>query len=148
MTPAAASRALGPERRAIAGEGRRPGAGMGRGRSRTRVAPKAAEAPPVAAEESASSLASDVDAERADELREAASRGGPRGPGSGGKGRSRREREKLTNWPVPAGHERKITSKIRASQAKRRRRQQRTGGARARGPAKAKKQRTTGNLAL
>ncbi|KAL8198754.1 UNVERIFIED_CONTAM: hypothetical protein K2H54_022676 [Gekko kuhli] len=110
---------------------------MGRGRSRTRAAPKP-EIPPVAPEESASSLVSDAEAERVDELREAVARGGPRGPGSGGKGRSRREREQLTNWPVPAGHERKIASKIRASLTKRRRRQQRTGGARTRGPAKSK----------
>lgn len=111
---------------------------MGRGRSRTRTAPKCIQTPPVAPEESASSVALDPETERADELREAVARGGPRGPGSGGKGRSRREREQLTNWPVPAGHERKISSKIRATLAKRRRRQQRTGGARTRGPAKPK----------
>ncbi|KAG6937714.1 nuclear protein 2, transcriptional regulator, partial [Chelydra serpentina] len=50
---------------------------------------------------------------------------GPRGPGSGGKGRSRRERELRTNRYLPAGHERKITQKLRNSQAKRRRREQR-----------------------
>ncbi|XP_060115274.1 nuclear protein 2 isoform X2 [Heteronotia binoei] len=118
---------------------------MGRGRSQTRRAAKVAKAPPVAPEESASSLVSDVEAEaeQVDELREAVSRGGPRGLGSGGKGRSRREREQNTNWPVPAGHERKISSKIRATLAKRRRRQQRTGGTRARGPAKAKAAETT-----
>uniref|UniRef100_A0A8C0GXL1 Nuclear protein 2, transcriptional regulator n=1 Tax=Chelonoidis abingdonii TaxID=106734 RepID=A0A8C0GXL1_CHEAB len=46
--------------------------------------------------------------------------GGPRGPGSGGKGRSRRERELRTNRYLPAGHERKIAQKLRNSQAKRR----------------------------
>ncbi|KAM9117610.1 nuclear protein 2 [Pangshura tecta] len=50
---------------------------------------------------------------------------GPRGPGSGGKGRSRRERELRTNRHLPAGHERKIAQKLRNSQAKRRRREQR-----------------------
>ncbi|XP_030392756.1 nuclear protein 2 [Gopherus evgoodei] len=50
---------------------------------------------------------------------------GPRGPGSGGKGRSRRERELRTNRYLPAGHERKIAQKLRNSQAKRRRREQR-----------------------
>uniref|UniRef100_A0A8C8RES4 Uncharacterized protein n=1 Tax=Pelusios castaneus TaxID=367368 RepID=A0A8C8RES4_9SAUR len=50
---------------------------------------------------------------------------GPRGPGSGGKGRSRRERELRTNRSLPAGHERKIAQKLRNSQAKRRRREQR-----------------------
>ncbi|CAM4575758.1 unnamed protein product [Lepidochelys kempii] len=50
---------------------------------------------------------------------------GPRGPGSGGKGRSRRERELRTNRYLPAGHERKLAQKLRNSQAKRRRREQR-----------------------
>ncbi|XP_038231165.1 nuclear protein 2 [Dermochelys coriacea] len=50
---------------------------------------------------------------------------GPRGPGSGGKGRSRRERELRTNRYLPAGHERKLAQKLRNSQAKRRRWEQR-----------------------
>uniref|UniRef100_A0A8C6Y3C9 Uncharacterized protein n=1 Tax=Naja naja TaxID=35670 RepID=A0A8C6Y3C9_NAJNA len=63
---------------------------------------------------------SEWEEERVARLRERAWRDGPRGPGSGGKGRSRRSREQRTNWRVPAGHERKITAKIRASLAKRR----------------------------
>lgn len=39
------------------------------------------------------------------------------------KGRSRRERELRTNWPVPGGHERKITQKLLNGQRKRRQRQ-------------------------
>lgn len=39
------------------------------------------------------------------------------------KGRSRRERELRTNWPLPGGHERKITQKLLNGQRKRRQRQ-------------------------
>lgn len=40
------------------------------------------------------------------------------------KGRTRRERELRTNWPVPGGHERKIAQKLLNGQRKRRQRQQ------------------------
>ncbi|XP_053131246.1 nuclear protein 2 [Hemicordylus capensis] len=73
------------------------------------------------------------EAERVEQLRERAWRWGPRGPDSGGKGRSRREREQRSNWAVPAGHERKIATKLRASLAKRRRREQKRGAAAAGG---------------
>ncbi|XP_063002875.1 nuclear protein 2 [Elgaria multicarinata webbii] len=88
---------------------------MRRGRSRCKAAAAAAAvatAPPGGRRESCSP---------AEQLGERAWRGGPRGPGAGGKGRSRREQEQRTNWPVPAGHERKVAAKIRASLAKRRR---------------------------
>ncbi|XP_034844638.1 nuclear protein 2 [Mirounga leonina] len=39
------------------------------------------------------------------------------------KGRTRRERELRTNWPVPGGHERKIAQKLLNGQRKRRQRQ-------------------------
>nr|XP_012419585.1 PREDICTED: nuclear transcriptional regulator 1-like protein [Odobenus rosmarus divergens] len=39
------------------------------------------------------------------------------------KGRTRRERERRTNWPVPGGHERKIAQKLLNGQRKRRQRQ-------------------------
>lgn len=38
------------------------------------------------------------------------------------KGRTRRERELRTNWPVPGGHERKIAEKLLNGQRKRRQR--------------------------
>ncbi|XP_070591163.1 nuclear protein 2 [Erythrolamprus reginae] len=87
------------------GEGRRAAMRSGRNVSR---------APSSGSEES------EWEEERVARLRERAWRDGPRGPGSGGKGRSRRSREQRTNWRVPAGHERKITAKIRATLAKRR----------------------------
>ncbi|EQB77986.1 hypothetical protein CB1_000556007 [Camelus ferus] len=39
------------------------------------------------------------------------------------KGRTRRERELRTNWPVRGGHERKIAQKLLNGQRKRRQRQ-------------------------
>ncbi|XP_044089472.1 nuclear protein 2 [Neovison vison] len=39
------------------------------------------------------------------------------------KGRTRRERELRTNWPVPGGHERKVAQKLLSGQRKRRQRQ-------------------------
>uniref|UniRef100_A0A8C5RDH6 Uncharacterized protein n=1 Tax=Laticauda laticaudata TaxID=8630 RepID=A0A8C5RDH6_LATLA len=91
---------------------RNPGAAMRSGRSGSRAS--------VVAAPSSGSEDSEWEEERVARLRERAWRDGPRGPGSGGKGRSRRSREQRTNWRVPAGHERKITAKIRASLAKRR----------------------------
>lgn len=91
---------------------RSPGATMRSGRSASRTT--------VVAAPSSGSEDSEWEEERVARLRERAWRDGPRGPGSGGKGRSRRSREQRTNWRVPAGHERKITAKIRASLAKRR----------------------------
>uniref|UniRef100_A0ACB8EDF7 Uncharacterized protein n=2 Tax=Sphaerodactylus townsendi TaxID=933632 RepID=A0ACB8EDF7_9SAUR len=119
-----------------------------RRQNRARTVPNPAEDPPLGPEESASTL--DEESERLDDLREAAGRCGPRGPGSGGKGRSRLEREQHTNRAVPAGHERKIATKIRASLAKRRRKEQKTAGARAKRPVKAKaaKKLTVDNLGL
>ncbi|KAM6463139.1 nuclear protein 2 [Python bivittatus] len=85
---------------------------MRQGRSRLKAS--------VVGSPSSGSEDSEWEEERVERLRERAWRDGPRGPGSGGKGRSRRSREQRTNWRVPAGHERKITAKIRASLAKRR----------------------------
>ncbi|XP_004705987.1 nuclear protein 2 [Echinops telfairi] len=47
----------------------------------------------------------------------------PAGGAGRSKGRTRRERELRTNWPVPGGHERKIAQKLLNAQRKRRQRQ-------------------------
>lgn len=46
----------------------------------------------------------------------------PAGGAGHSKGRTRRERELRTNWPVPGGHERKIAQKLLNGQRKRRQR--------------------------
>ncbi|KAG6920421.1 hypothetical protein G0U57_019552 [Chelydra serpentina] len=62
---------------------------------------------------------------------------GPRGPGSGGKGRSRRERELRTNRYLPAGHERKIRGDRQSCQQPRPKRRRRGCRARSLAPARA-----------